>query len=1689
MTVSIDTSPVQYSPGVSIDTGASPVFLPEDIAEERARKASIGTGGSYDEIKKALLSGQEEDLRNILATDVNLKKEIRRNRLVVEALAKGNNFTPDQISFIETLSGDDRSVPMASKPWPADPKSVIEETYAHEYMRTMQQTAFNLPGSLYNEIEKEEPMAIQQGIAQGSEWLAKIEMARTAMQDGTQAYDQQGWGQWLANTVASFVPFRNAVRLRGNVEGVSAWTGLFQGKHMDEQAKELLRKPFSQFRVEFPAIFNRLKEIDPALAIEFAHSVYGMSSEDIIGGNIQTAFDLSTLTPLGGIAKTGARNWYINKVANDMIKAAKDKPKTVSPQAAAAAGSGDLGEAAVLRANDRARITRNIKAEGGVPDDAVEALSTGLRADKTAVKNNPGNFGQELVNRITENINTVQHNFMEALERIVRVRRIPLGQASLETIRAIKDSIKDRYPGLSNRVLDVLEPRFDPLSNTWYSELIMGQNSGTFFSNKSTAENAIKAFGLLHAERDGKKIPVGVKVDNQGSGLGWYIRVRVPVDETEEAIRDMLLKVDGAQTPGGLANAFVSWLRSPDDTLSYEHRLNRKLATYGPSVLRDLYNEEMRNIKDLVRGVKRFDEQGNPIPLWKRTADSWLGKVSRSNKNRYNAWKRVIEEAKKMDDPETGAKGYFFKDPAELEYHYMKWEHRLPDQTEIEAYFTYKKVYEMDRVARNLRVLTNKLRLGVMTHQFTVLDGRNRIKSEPFDGVVRKEFPGGEDTILVVGKHTGEERLYFNGSIPADELKVLREGVEKGKYHVVELYDPELRPFSSFGTIVENSRVRYVITESLETRPLSWEQVPRRGGGHFDYDYDFYIKQAIMVPERIGTAFKDWYEGDRTLMPIALRNMGRDVAEKMNKYMEFIRKDDWEGGWNYIKNDAKLPFERDELEKWFKGSHDKDGKKVAPRFNMREPFVVVPKNKMIIDMNKDLERRYTRVDENGKIKSTFQDGTRRGSLARMNSVEYTGARDAYDLYTFRDKGTAGNPVYNIAPAEKVDAISSLNRGLNKILNSTFVDDYKIYAVEHWVREAAPWIKADDIDLAYSPYYYFHSKEISWKSGIPEDVKRQLEANRFKIKQFVGIPSSIDALLYQMAQKMADAIYSKYGSLEDANVIKKGVLLTPAWLLPKLSDPIRFMRSVAFDMKLGMFSLPQLWVQSQTYTNIWGIAGAKYAGPGTFAAMLSQFSRINSNPRIIAKFDKLASYMGWKPGEFTEALKELKYSGFGHVGGEYAMLADHIAPKIAISEGRGFLNAGRIFFREGERNSRLGAWFTAFREFRDANPTGRLTALDKAKILERADTLNMNMSAASNSALHSGVLSLPTQFLSYQIRAAELFLGKRLGSTPAERWKIRARMVAWNSALYGLPVGVGISGVPFGDIIRKEALSNGYQVGENYLSSFIMEGPVAMMLASASADKQKGIFKLDSWDPKKGNWWNFGERFGNQGFTPIREALREDNNIWELVGGAAGSIAVNTLASLDPFWMAMKGLISGDKRMYNISVDNFIDIAKEVASINKIHQTYVAWNTGHWLTKNGLWAEDVSKANALFMGMTGLQNQNLSDLNSMAWTAKGEKEYQNYIVKLMRKEADRAIASAGDPDKEQKHMNNVFALLELANFPYERRVGAVRMAFSRNQSLIDRMKWQFAHGRNTPTDKTKSRMEMYEAFRKLERMKE
>ncbi len=1671
----------------------APPSTPETM-EKRAQKFKYGLGDllqkTKDEIYQDLQNGNEDALRGSAASLIDVRKAKATQDLIAKTLANKQAPLTDEekqglVDIVQNMNET------------TDPSTVMETAYGKQFIATLDRTAEGNPDNILTEAQQQDPEAVAKITAAHAEHISKQQVIDTKLENVQDSLKSQGYLSWGYDFAKFMIPGYTDYQERGNVAGTNMMTGVTLGENLDAQRRVLMRMPPAEMSKELDRILGTMSS-NPQLQMDFLQSMKGLSSDESIIKSATLPLDIAG-TGIGGKAakmagkglgliKTTEKLGDVKKAAEDVTRAASAADASKSTIEAAA---GDLKESAVTRAT-----TNAVADKQNVPQAtkrAVESLSSTNRADLDQIAANPGRFGQDIVNRIEERGNMIFSNLMDTAENIQKVERLPDVLSNETAVRTIVEDMKNKYRDLKNTVIDTSPIYHEPLSNTYLVDFHLGEKDGSYFTQRSVAENFIKYHKLGGAEiaegTDAAKTTNAVaiakankeiqtaqeiiareqerlrgtqtekqKAYSQGQieasenfivdraadrialrkqaatvqqqGLGYYVKVTKPIDETRPVIRDALVRTGNTKLPTGpvtdFLNSWVGKLRTPEEVLSSADRKNRLTATYTPATYMKVMVDNAKEIKGLT--ANRFSK----------------------GRKRWEEWQRGLENAMELPDPiDKDRKGYFFQHPAEMESYWQQWFHRLPDQQEIAAYFEFKRGMEIDRVFRNLAEHRNQQRLGAETHNIHLTDAAgNTIKSKDFSGVIRQELPTGTDNIAIFTNKVGEEKTLNLSKMSTKDKKALQKDIDAGRGKLVELYNPRERPLSGYSTLTDE-RIRYAYVPELETRPLDYNHVPRRGGGHVQYDYDYYIKQAQVKPDLISGAH--YYEGDTTIMAVPHQGIGERVAEHLNQIRLLLKDKKVDEARAYSNKNMHVSW--GEVESWFKGSKDATGKFNPPRLSVNEKIHVVPKNKTVIQHDNELRFRF----------ADFRDATREGSLAAQNRLEFGQERDAFELLGVNVEGTKANPLYKVAPADKVDPITVMNRGMARIIRSNFMDDYKTMAVEHWLQQAKNYLDVKtQKEIYHSPFYHF--AQTKFLPNTPPEIQAKLEAARYHIQQLTGQPSLTDGLLHSAAQKLADMSFQTFGP--------KGLVISPTWALPFLRDPFKYIRSIAFNVKLGLYNLPQFIVQAGNYSNILGIAGYRYAAPGTLGAQLHFWSTVNSHPNIIEHLDRIASKMtlpgssAWKPGEFKEALTELNRTGFGHTGGEFAALDNNLSTKIIQNGLDKFIDWGQMPFRAGETNARYGAWYTAFKEFRDKNPLGRITNEDRAQILQRADLLNVNMSRASSSAIHKGIWSPATQFYTYQIRLTELVLGTRLSGVE------RGRLLATNAALFGVPMAAGMTSIPASDYLRQKALEHGYVVGDNFWKSLLMEGiPSAV-----------GAIMTGGGDPQAGTWYDIGPRFGTKGLEFLGSATQTvGNKGWlDYAGGPAYSIIKETIGQTDGLARAVLAMAHGGEEVFPLTVEDIADVAREITSFNSAWRVYAATQFGRWVSKKDAYLSDISPAQAIFGAMFGVKDQNIDDMYTKNISIKQQQEYERGVEDQFRQEFRRGVLAQKDnPELAKKFFTRATAWLEIGGYREDRINSLISKAVNDDESILDKTNFDFYLKKAPDADKA----DRVDAFRK------
>lgn len=1528
------------------------------------------------DIDAAIASGREIDLRRSASSQLD---NIKVNLKASVARILGTMPNPD-----------DQAIAKLAEPLqPTDPRSVAEEGWGQMFTQSMAKSATgNLKDTNFAQAMKDTPRLVEEINRHGGIIAAQNQIITKYGQDAQDAINKQGYVRAATEVVGGFVPFVGEGTARYFLNQVVPWSSkMGQGEYLSEVSRTLLSMPFPQFMDTMENVFKPFIEADPHIASYVLGQILDQTTDSRMLANLQTLFDVTSVPGFGlatkGLARLGklaagikdtaevvtdglTRLKWTGKEApsgDDIPKGwwAEYKPGTADwylvTAKRAAEAAGDMKEAGIQGAAKEIRESLDPKVDTSKSD--VDRLTSNFRLDKNHWVANIGRGGQELANRITDKFNAFDTAFRNFLDSMVRVETLSDVQAADVTSRAIEKVIKENYRGTNNMIGDVEYLGLDRLKNTYRYRLHFYQPDGNPFKQLIQAQGNRNLNGLLD-------IPNKLVKDGPGihkEGMGYKLVREVNLDENMHGISDLLSQTDEGRLQGTYFDGWFSAAnryRTPKETLSFDENMQREKATHTPAVMLGLVKKQLDDLQQMPKG----------LPFT-------------STRKQWRQFQQAVNHAKHEVDPVTGDPGHWFEDGASMDKFYLQNFSRLPSDLEKQAYVATVRNIEMNRVLDTIRLYDNKAKWGGEQHRITYKDRTGKTVETPFfEGRVEREpdintIPA--DALVYVKVNNQPATFYRWGGGTNPLLKGLREG----RLKAVQIWNPDHRPLEAYER-AGNARIQWVISDRFESKPLDWEtQIPRRGGGHFVYDYNYYIKQAKVSMDMMGKRALQWLEGDTTVMPISIRKMGQDVIKHMETVRVHLKEGREEAAEAYHKSSG-LPFDWDTHRNWYRETHE-GGKFTPARLNLNEPLYLVPRDKTVADLPgayADMNRRY------GKA---FKDSAREGNPSRQMQVQFTGERDAREVMTVRNKGTRDNPLYEYEPAAFADPIHTMNRAMQRSIKSLYNVDMKNYSMRHWLKQAVPYLDvnmsgvkdiANDLKTVMnSPSWHFNNPK--WLRGTDVDTITKFEQARYQIKQFIGVPSDTEARLHVVMQNFADYLYGK------------NFRQIPDWLMGDARDPLAYLRSAVVHMKLGLFNIPAFFVQASTHLNIWGIAGPKHAGPGAAATYFDLLARVNRHPETLAALGKKAESMGWRPGEWEEAWRELQNRGFYDIGHTHAFVDAPYQTKLIKTRIGQFLDAGHFPFREGAKSVRTAAWYTAYHEWRNgaswtkgAHPTGKLTMQEWDRVQARAADLDHNMSRAGNSRIQAGLMSFPMQFQSYHLRLLELMTGKRLSTAE------KVRLFAAQSLMYGIPIGGMGIGLPvigpvITDQINKHAQENlGYVPNQNFAADVIMRGLPDAMLGVAFGEQ-----------------YNMGERWGPGKFNPIEQMLNGSQGWWDMIAGATGSTLANIAMSSGPVFRAGWQFIKGKPEDFKVTAEDLIRPLEEVSSISNIAGFIRTIETGRLYSKQGTYLSDVSKAKwrqALMRYVVGLTPERVvAARDNFEWNKAEQEDFKQRERNIIR----------------------------------------------------------------------------------------
>lgn len=1412
---------------VNLD-GVSPQKIPDaKVATERAVKADIAFGDQspgVPQLHNEIMTGNEAQLRQRLA----LAKDIAHRQLQVDMVqgiaserAKNNQpLTGDDVNFIQSLSTEQLS---------HNPNTILETEFAHQYFN--KQAELNDGQNVLTTGMQKDPDGTSAEMDVATNIKSRQEIVKTGIQDLQKEWDNTSWGSALVSMASRFVPVLENYRLHD-----SKGDSILPGANMEERVQRMWTLPPQDFATQFKKDVDELKQLNPLTAMKYAQSVLAYSHSDALLDSALGIVDVSTIPAVGagklavkGVeALGGAVGRRSLSVANEAIVAGRQEVKQALKDGIKADSSvemkpldelvsqgGDITAGAKVSAyqdavrkfagqdplNERSRLT------SAVP--SLFNISRVLEGSK--------NLTREAADRLQTALEGNASNLVGAITDTSRINRLEEGSDSLQVgIHNAWDRLKEAYPHLGDAVIDMNHVRAEDIAtNAHEVEMQLGKSKNAADAVAGKTERPLvhlpadaevtlgKPDATLFVGDDANKQadywareiyklnPAAYRVRQQG--VGFYISVRAPVDETEDGVRDVLIGTRH-ETPRGLANTLIGAARTPEDVLSVANRENRHLATHGA--------------QELQRRAKgTADQIGNlPNKSLKR-----LNTFLQDNRD------QIYTEGDKI------RRGVYHENVGEFDAAWQARFRKPPTEEERIAYFSNIQLNDWDYTFRNLGIYRDKARQGIERYSFShkVTDetsGESSIVKTPFiEGKTRKDIPW-DDTedagIWVYDGQTGAKKYVRKNAATGDERADIINKIQTGGYKVVQTANPLDKTIRRVAESEEP--IHFMVVPDTERAALDWKQIERRPGGHVEYQFDHWTKQPTIRRTVDGRTI---YEGDQSIFNHATEAEAKKFSAAMDYGRILLKANKIDELNKFLP--SNLPYTPSEFRGLFTEATLNNGVKVPARLSLEDPIKHTISGRNILDAHPDVAGRYDNLEN--EIRSSY-------NLYGQIDKKYASERDL-PISTVKERMGQDGSLFQLEPAKNIDPLTTMNRAMANIMRSRYLNDYKIQSVETFVQEFGDLMKVEggQAEIRKNPVYYLHNAP--WDTQTADKARLAAGKNAQRaILNLLGTQSELGQNIGWAQRDLMNFIYGKGGQKASDWVAEH--------MLPIVDDPFRYARGIAFHSKLGLFNPVQMFLQAQTITHTVAIAGLNNGMRGLAAGTLMHMLSLTENAKVIDHFASIAAKLGWNKEHFLESYAALKKTGLYNVEGEVALKDDIFDPKLTKGMWGKFLDKGTFFFREGERITRLTSWNTAYREWRVANPAAELDNKALGQILTRQNTLSVNMTRASSSSWQQGLSSIPTQFFAYQARLAEQLLGKRL--TTAEK----TRAFLTYSAMYGVPTAVGATTFawPWYDDIRKEALARGINL-DNFAMRSIIEGIPSTALTWMTGNEQNYAQRL------------------------------------------------------------------------------------------------------------------------------------------------------------------------------------------------------------------------------------------------------
>jgi hypothetical protein len=833
----------------------------------------------------------------------------------------------------------------------------------------------------------------------------------------------------------------------------------------------------------------------------------------------------------------------------------------------------------------------------------------------------------------------------------------------------------------------------------------------------------------------------------------------------------------------------------------------------------------------------------------------------------------------------------------------------------------------------------------------------------------------------VIGKVV--DRLPLEDKIPF-RVKIIQNGSETNNFpNMMAKWDKnktliEKLLTDGYKIVQEAESNTYVLIKDFKRNSIKMKTLGYIGGGHAEPKYDFYIRQG-KIDDMEGAKV---LTGDINLATVPTKAQADEIAKIMDQARVMVKNGD-PGARKFI--DENLPFSYGDFIKKVK----------LKAIDLDVPIVATAKGQRSSEV-----ARYRELW--GDNYHDYQ-GSNRNLLADTSS-KFTTERseNLLDVYT-TEKGAVFKQEWEsvLAPFE---ALSSASRNM---LDVRVLEDYAIKTTNDWMQEFGHLMDVNPMELKSNPRYFLQNPR--YKSNIGID---KAEASRLSALSLFSQVESLDAGRSVLRDKVMSKVFDVGGE-------KARAFLDDNWTSAR--DVQTLLRRTTSNLKLNFWNTKQLFLQSSAIAAT--VAISPRAGWSGMRALTPTWFALHSGDDAVIRglHNKFGKIMGWEKNEWLEMVRSMKQSGFSKVGGDTSYM-DDVAVKGSGKQAMGRLknsplgkiaSTHTVFFTQGELSARIVAYSTAYREWKTLNPTKALDRFAEANILNRAKTFTQNMTRESNSQWQKGWYSVATQFMGYNMRVAEQLWDGGLGSGKKLTQGEKVRFLATMSTLYGggVAVSAGIPFIPTKEVLRDWMAEAGVDM-ENYpISDVLLDGLIATGVESMTGAEM-----------------DFSG-YGPTGLPTLYDLMNEDKTWGETMMGASFGVGMDISSSLSNLGYAF-GYGGG---VENITGNDLLAVLRNVSTVDNLAKTYIALNTGKYISRKGTYLTDVSETEAVLQGILGVAPERVAESFATASALKSLKATRETGLKQFEEAHRSAVRALVAGDEDSYHI-------------YAKRRDAVRIAY-------------------------------------------